>query len=68
MGPQQFREYGYAVIDWIADYYKNIETLPVLSQVKPGEIRQAKSTERAVESVRKAACQYGEAVRSREPG
>ncbi len=41
MGPQQFREYGYAVIDWIADYYKNIETLPVLSQVKPGEIRQA---------------------------
>ncbi len=39
--PTQFREYGYAVIDWIADYYKNIESLPVLSQVKPGEIQQA---------------------------
>ncbi len=40
MTPEQFRECGYAVIDWIADYYKDIETLPVLSQVKPGEIRQ----------------------------
>jgi aromatic-L-amino-acid decarboxylase len=40
MTPAQFREYGYAVIDWIADYYKDIGTLPVLSQVKPGEVRQ----------------------------
>jgi aromatic-L-amino-acid decarboxylase len=41
MTPEQFREYGYGVIDWIADYYEDIEALPVLSQVKPGEIRQA---------------------------
>lgn len=27
------------MIDWIADYYENIEQYPVLSQVKPGEIR-----------------------------
>jgi aromatic-L-amino-acid/L-tryptophan decarboxylase len=41
MTPQQFREYGRAVVDWVADYYERIETLPVLSQVKPGDIRKA---------------------------
>ena len=40
MTPQQFREYGHAMIDWIAKYYEEIETLPVLSQIRPGEIRQ----------------------------
>ncbi len=39
MSPDDFRKYGKKVIDWIADYYENIESLPVLSQVKPGEIR-----------------------------
>src|SRR5215469_17984442 len=39
MTPQQFREYGRAVVDWIADYYEHIEELPVLSQVEPGDIR-----------------------------
>ncbi len=41
MTPEQFREHGYAVIDWIADYYRNIESMPVFSAVKPGDIRQA---------------------------
>jgi len=41
MSPEDFRRHGYAVIDWIADYYRRVETLPVLSQVKPGEIRAA---------------------------
>src|SRR5208337_973712 len=41
MTPEQFRQYGRAVVDWIADYYERIENFPVLSQVKPGEIRQA---------------------------
>ena len=45
MTPQQFREHGRAVVDWVADYYERIETLPVLSQVKPGEIRQALATD-----------------------
>ena len=27
------------MIDWIADYYQRIESLPVLSQLEPGEIR-----------------------------
>jgi aromatic-L-amino-acid decarboxylase len=39
MTPDEFRRYGYAVIDWIADYYRRIEEFPVLAQVKPGEIR-----------------------------
>ncbi len=37
--PEEFRKNGYAVIDWITEYYKNIESYPVLSQVQPGEIR-----------------------------
>jgi len=39
MTPEQFRQYGRNLVDWIADYYERIETLPVLSQVKPGDIR-----------------------------
>jgi aromatic-L-amino-acid decarboxylase len=39
MTPEQFRQYGRAVIDWIADYYEKVESFPVLSQVKPGDIR-----------------------------
>jgi len=38
MTPEQFRSEGKKVIDWIADYYENIEKYPVLSQVEPGEI------------------------------
>jgi aromatic-L-amino-acid decarboxylase len=39
MTPDEFRRYGHAVIDWIADYQSRVESLPVLSQAKPGEIR-----------------------------
>ncbi len=41
MSPEQFRKYGRAVVDWIADYYERIETLSVLSRVEPGQIRAA---------------------------
>jgi aromatic-L-amino-acid decarboxylase len=41
MTPEEFRRYGYAVVDWIADYQSRIESFPVLSQVKPGQIRAA---------------------------
>ena len=41
MTTDEFRKEGYKVIDWIADYYENIETYPVLSQVSPGDIRDA---------------------------
>ncbi len=39
MSPEEFRTHGHAVVDWIADYYTRIESFPVLSQVKPGEVR-----------------------------
>jgi len=39
MTPEEFRRHGRAVVDWIADYYENIESYPVLSQVQPGDIR-----------------------------
>jgi aromatic-L-amino-acid decarboxylase len=39
MTPEEFRKHGHAIVDWIANYYERIESLPVLSQAKPGEIR-----------------------------
>lgn len=39
MSAADFRRHGRAVVDWIADYYEQIESLPVLSQVEPGQIR-----------------------------
>uniref|UniRef100_A0A5B7CEI4 Putative tyrosine/DOPA decarboxylase 2-like n=1 Tax=Davidia involucrata TaxID=16924 RepID=A0A5B7CEI4_DAVIN len=39
LDPEEFRRQGYMVIDFLADYYKNIEKYPVLSQVKPGYLR-----------------------------
>ncbi|HSF81767.1 MAG TPA: pyridoxal-dependent decarboxylase [Anaerolineales bacterium] len=41
MNPEEFRRHGKALIDWIADYYEHIEEYPVLSRVRPGEIRAA---------------------------
>ncbi|MBI3477688.1 MAG: aminotransferase class V-fold PLP-dependent enzyme [Acidobacteria bacterium] len=39
MTPEEFRRHGHAMVDWIADYYARVESFPVLSRVKPGEIR-----------------------------
>src|SRR5207253_2017083 len=41
MTPDEFRRYGRAVVDWIADYYARIESFSVLSQVKPGQVRES---------------------------
>ena len=38
MTPDEFRESGKKMIDWIADYYEQIEKYPVFSQVQPGDI------------------------------
>lgn len=34
MNAEQLRECGHKMVDFIADYYKNIENFPVLSQVQ----------------------------------
>src|SRR6476660_9887435 len=39
MTPDEFRRHGHSVVDWIADYYTRIESLPVLSRAEPGQIR-----------------------------
>ncbi len=39
MNTDEFRKRGKEMIDWIADYYENIESYPVLSKAQPGDIR-----------------------------
>jgi aromatic-L-amino-acid decarboxylase len=39
MTPEDFRRHGHEVVDWIADYHSKIESFPVLSRAKPGEVR-----------------------------
>src|SRR4051794_21101689 len=34
----EFREYGRQVVDWVADYWERLESLPVGAQVKPGDV------------------------------
>jgi len=34
MDAEQLRENAHKMVDFIADYYKSLETFPVLSQVK----------------------------------
>src|ERR1700752_1330150 len=41
MTPEEFRRRGKAMVDWIADYYERVESFPVLSQAKPGDLRAA---------------------------
>lgn len=39
MTPKEFRQFGYQIIDWIAAYRERIPDLPVMSRLKPGELR-----------------------------
>ncbi|HEX8652869.1 MAG TPA: pyridoxal-dependent decarboxylase [Pyrinomonadaceae bacterium] len=39
MSVAEFRRYGYEVIDWISDYFEQIEQRPVLAQVEPGDLK-----------------------------
>ncbi len=39
MTPEQFRQAGHELIDWIADYRERIADLPVRAQIEPGEVR-----------------------------
>jgi aromatic-L-amino-acid/L-tryptophan decarboxylase len=42
MTPEQFREYGHAVVDWVADYWATLQRSPqrhpVQPQVSPGDV------------------------------
>jgi aromatic-L-amino-acid/L-tryptophan decarboxylase len=39
MNKEEFRKFGYQLIDWISDYFERIESLPVLSQIEPGSLK-----------------------------
>jgi aromatic-L-amino-acid decarboxylase len=39
MTPDEFRQQAYAVVDWIADYMRRADELPVGPQVAPGDVR-----------------------------
>ena len=39
MTPEEFREYGHAVVDWIADYRERLQSQPVMARTAPGEIK-----------------------------
>ena len=41
MTAEEFRRHGREVVDWIADYWERVESLPVLSRVQPGDISAA---------------------------
>jgi len=40
MDKDEFRKHGYKFVDWVADYLSEIETYPVCSLLKPGEVKQ----------------------------
>lgn len=39
MTAEEFRRQGRAAVDWIADYWERVESLPVLSRAEPGQVR-----------------------------
>ncbi|MDH7512094.1 MAG: pyridoxal-dependent decarboxylase [Clostridiales bacterium] len=39
MDKETFRKFGYKFVDWVADYFEEVEKYPVCSAVKPGEIK-----------------------------
>ncbi|HEX5071187.1 MAG TPA: aminotransferase class V-fold PLP-dependent enzyme [Vicinamibacterales bacterium] len=39
MTPEEFRQYGHQLIDWIADYRARVGELPVMARTAPGEIK-----------------------------
>ncbi|WP_142002476.1 pyridoxal-dependent decarboxylase [Amycolatopsis cihanbeyliensis] len=41
MTPEEFRAHGKRVVDWIADYLTRVESYPVRSPSRPGEVRAA---------------------------
>ncbi len=41
MTPDDFRRHAHRVADWMADYLRDVHTLPVLPDVRPGDLRRA---------------------------
>jgi len=39
MSKEEFRRFGYELVDWISEYFDRIEDLPVLSSIEPGDLK-----------------------------
>jgi aromatic-L-amino-acid/L-tryptophan decarboxylase len=39
MRPDEFRRHAHALVDWMADYLRDVGTLPITPDVAPGDIR-----------------------------
>jgi len=39
MDKEEFRRVGHDLIDWIADYFENIDELPVLAAIEPADLK-----------------------------
>jgi aromatic-L-amino-acid decarboxylase len=39
MTAEEFRRHGREVIDWVAEFFERLEGLPVLAQVRPGDLK-----------------------------
>jgi aromatic-L-amino-acid decarboxylase len=39
MTPDEFREHGYRLVDWIVDYHERVGDMPVAAPVVPGQVR-----------------------------
>jgi aromatic-L-amino-acid/L-tryptophan decarboxylase len=39
MNKEDFRRIGHELIDWIADYFENVEEHPVLAAIEPGDLK-----------------------------
>lgn len=39
MKKEEFRRHGHQFVDWIADYFENIEKFSVLSRLQPGDVK-----------------------------
>ncbi|HVT39260.1 MAG TPA: pyridoxal-dependent decarboxylase, partial [Gemmatimonadaceae bacterium] len=41
MTPEEFRRHAHALVDWIADYRRDVAAFPVMSRVAPGDVKRA---------------------------
>jgi aromatic-L-amino-acid decarboxylase len=41
MTPDEFRSYGHQLVDWMADYLRDVGQRRVVPQVTPGDIRRS---------------------------
>ncbi len=41
MTPDEFRRHGHDIVDWLADYYRDIADRPIVPDVAPGDLRRA---------------------------